>query len=373
MVERQLGGRVVPRIGAGKAIIIMGARQVGKTTFVRSLLAGREDVLWLNGDEHDVQALFENISASRLRVIIGRHRVVVVDEAQRIANVGLRLKLLTDQLPDVQLVATGSSSFELANALNEPLTGRKWEFTMFPLSFAEMAAHHGLLEERRLMPHRLVFGYYPEIVSRPGDEAELLKLLTESYLYKDVLTLDRIKKSDGLVKLLRALAFQIGVQVSFNELARLCGIDQKTVEKYVDILEQAYIVFRLNSYSRNLRNELKASRKIYFYDNGVRNAVLSNFSQPENRTDIGALWENFLVSERAKRNHNSGDWPTCWFWRTSQQKEIDYLEEKNGTLAAYEFKWGRNANVKASKQFRKAYPEATFQIVTPDNFDEFLA
>ncbi|MEN9964452.1 MAG: hypothetical protein RL582_1547, partial [Bacteroidota bacterium] len=251
----------------------MGARQVGKTTLLNNLFKQNPGVLWLNGDEKDVQELFQISSSSRLKTFFAKKTIVIIDEAQRIRDIGLRMKLITDQIPEVQLIATGSSAFELANKVNEPLTGRKWEYKMYPLSFQEMVEHHGLLEEQRMLPHRLVFGYYPDVVNHVGDEKEILKQLTESYLYKDVLWLEQIKKPEGMIKLLQALAYQIGSQVSYNELSTTTGIDIKTIEKYITILEQTYVIFRLSSFSRNLRSELKKSRKIYFYDNGIRNSL----------------------------------------------------------------------------------------------------
>ena len=300
MIKRKLRDIIEKRLFDGKAILLMGPRQVGKTTLLKELFEGREDVMWLNGDELDVQALFEGVSATRLKAMFGRKKIIIIDEAQRIPDIGLRLKLVTDQIKDVQLIATGSSAFELATKTGEPLTGRKWEYKMYPLSFGEMVDEHGLLDEKRMIPHRLIFGYYPEVVMRPGEEREILRLLSDSYLYKDVLMSDQINKPDSLVKLLQALAFQVGSQVSYNELAQLCSLDSKTVEKYVILLEQSYVIFRLNSFSRNLRNELKTSKKIYFYDNGIRNALIANFNQIEGRADRGALWENFLISERKK-------------------------------------------------------------------------
>lgn len=351
----------------------MGARQVGKSTLLNQIVGGRKDTLWMNGDDMDIQEMFKNMSSTRLRALIGGNRYVVIDEAQRIADIGLRLKLITDQIPDVQVIATGSSSFELASKVNEPLTGRKREFKMYPLTFAEMTDATSLLDELRMIPHRLVYGYYPEVVCNPGDEKAVLKELSDSYLYKDILSLDSINKPDKLTRLLKALAFQIGSQVSYNEIGKLIGLDSKTVERYIDILEKAYIVFRLGSFSRNLRNELKASRKIYFWDLGIRNAVIGNLAQVENRTDVGGLWENFTISERLKQNSYKGSFAQSWFWRTQQQKEIDYIEEENGTIRAFEFKWNeRKANVKCPESFSAAYPDAVYKIITPKNVEEFL-
>ena len=372
MIKRILTETIRSKRGTGKAIILMGPRQVGKTTILHHLFARMDDVLFLNGDELDVRELFANISSARLKAIIGEKRVVVIDEAQRIEDIGLRLKLIIDQMPEVEVVATGSSSFELANKVNEPLTGRKWEYRMYPLSFAEMVAHHGLLEENRMLPHRLVYGYYPEVVVNQGNEKELLKQLSDSYLYKDILMWEQIKKPAKLLNLLRAIAFQVGSQVSFNKLGQVCSLDSKTVEKYITLLEQTYIIFRLGSFSRNLRNELKNSRKIYFYDNGIRNALIANFAQIESRNDVGALWENFLVSERMKKISYEAIWRNSWFWRTRDQREVDYIEEGDGKLYAYEFKWNPKAKPKEPKLFMESYPDSAFSVITPGNVDHFL-
>ena len=372
MIKRILVDKIKERLFSGKAIILVGARQVGKTTLLSEHFQNDPDVLWLNGDDIDVQAIFANVTSTRLQAIIGNKKLVIIDEAQRIPDIGLKLKLITDQIKEVQLIATGSSSFELTCRINEPLTGRKWEYKMFPVSFAEMVAHHSLLKEKRMIPHRLVYGYYPEIVFTPGKEKTILKQLSDSFLYKDILNLERIQKTDGLIKLLQALAFQVGSQVSYNELGQLCQLDYKTVERYITVLEQAYIIFRLGSFSRNLRNELKFSKKIYFYDNGIRNALIANFSQIENRTDVGALWENFLVSERIKYIHYSEKWCNYWYWRTTNQKEIDYIEESDGQINAYEFKWNPEKKVKPPVLFLNNYTGSHFSVIHRDNFEEFL-
>ena len=373
MISRIIESNISPLLGGKKAIIIMGARQVGKSTLLQQMLSQRDDVVWMNGDDIDVQDLFANLTSTRLRAILGDKKFIVVDEAQRIADIGLRLKLITDQISDVQVIATGSSSFELATKVNEPLTGRKREFKMFPLTFSEMVRHTQFLDEVRMLPHRMVYGYYPEVVSSPGDERAVLKELSDSYLYKDILSLDSISKPDKLVRLLKALALQIGSQVSYNELGTLIGLDSKTVERYVDILEKSFIVFRLGTFSRNQRNELKSTRKIYFWDLGIRNAVIGNLAQVENRTDVGELWENFVIAERLKQNIYAGSFAQSYFWRTRQQHEIDYVEEVDGQLHAFEFKWNdRKAHCKCPDSFRTAYPDATFQVITPKNIEEFL-
>lgn len=351
----------------------MGARQVGKSTLLHSLLDGDDSVLWLNGDDDDVREMFREISSTRLRTIIGNKSTVVIDEAKRIENIGLRLKLITDQMPDVQVIATGSSSFELSSKVNEPLTGRKRELKLFPLSFSEMVSHTSFLDEHRMIPHRMIYGYYPEVVNNPADERAVLKELTESYMYRDVLSLETLRKPDVIVRLLKALSLQIGNQVSYNELGSLVGLDSKTVEKYLDILEKSYIIFRIGSFARNMRNELKSSRRIYFWDLGVRNAVIGNMAPLENRNDTGALWENFLISERMKVNSYSNSFAQSYFWRTKDQNEIDYIEEQDGQLNAYEFKWNPNkSKTKCPASFAEAYPSSAYKVITPENIEEFL-
>jgi predicted AAA+ superfamily ATPase len=372
MIGRYLYKLLEDKLFKGKIVILVGARQVGKTTLLRQMVKDRSDCLWLNGDELQTQNLFDNASADRLLSEFAGHRIVILDEAQRIRDIGLRLKLIADSGTDIQVVATGSSSFDLANEVNEPLTGRKWEFQMFPLSFGEMVAHHGKLKEMRMLYRRIIYGYYPEVVMNEGNESEILKLLTDAYLYKDILAWENIKHPDKLQTLLRALAYQVGSQVSFNELSQMCSLDTKTVERYIALLEQCYIIFRLPSYARNLRHELKSSRKIYFYDNGIRNSLIADFTAPEIRQDIGALWENFVISERIKYNDYNRRWVNRFFWRTKQQQEIDYLEECDGKLHAFEIKWNPKAKAKLTKTFATAYPDADFLVVNPENIADFL-
>ncbi len=370
-ITRSIESQIRKRLNKNKALLIFGARQVGKTTLVENLFKDRTDVLFLDGDEADHREQLSNTTSTRLKSIFGKHKVVCIDEAQRIDNIGLTLKLITDKIKDVQVIATGSSAFELANKLNEPLTGRKYEFHLFPLSFGEMVQHHGIIEESRLLHHRLIFGYYPEIVTDQGSEVEHLKLIANSYLYKDLLMLETIKKPVVLQKLVKALALQVGSEVSFNELSRLVEADKETVEKYIDALERSYIIFQLPSLSRNVRNEIKKSRKIYFYDNGLRNAVIGNFSPLENRTDTGALWENFFISERIKFMMNGGKDSKYYFWRTTQQQEIDLIEEADGKLAVFEIKW-RKEKSRIPLTFVNAYPHSKTNIISRENFTDFL-
>lgn len=372
MIDRLLSDRLSAQLGKGKVILLFGARQVGKTTLLKHILPQGEETLWLDGDEASTAALFSQRNVGLLKARFGRYRTVVIDEAQRIPEIGLGLKLLADHLPDLQVVATGSSAFELAGKVNEPLTGRKREFHLHPLSFGELAAHHGLLEEERLIDHRMVFGYYPEVIAAVGNERATLNELASSYLYKDILAWQGIKKPDKLTKLLQALAFQVGSTVSYHELGQLAGLDNQTVERYILMLEQAFVIFRVGPFNRNLRNELKRSRKIYFTDNGIRNAVIAAYQPLELRQDIGALWENFLMSERRKYRDNSAWTGNRYFWRTSAQQEVDLIEDVDGALNAYEFKWNPKAKGRVSLAWERAYPESTREVIHRENYLGFL-
>lgn len=372
MITRSVLQAIQQRLGKGKAIILIGARQTGKTTLLHQLFDNVENVRWLNCDEAETQLLMENPTVAKLKTMFGNYKTLVLDEAQRISDIGIKLKLVTDHIKDLQLVASGSSAFELANKINEPLTGRKWEFRIFPFSFSEMTNHTSLTDEKRVLNHRLVYGYHPEVVVSQGNEKEILKQLTDSYLFKDILMWERIKKPEKLIKLLQALSFQVGSQVSYNELGRMCSLDNETVEKYITLLEQIFIIFRLGTFSRNLRSEIKVSRKIYFWDNGIRNAVISNFSQAEIRQDIGQLWENFIISERLKYLSNNNIWANTYFWRTHDQQEIDYIEESDGAIHAFEFKWNPITRGKFSKTFINAYSPKSTNTIHRANYESFL-
>ena len=298
---------------------------------------------------------------------------MVIDEAQRVADIGMTLKLITDNFPDVQLLVTGSSSFELQNRLNEPLTGRKYEYHLYPISTAELMQSQGLLAVRQTLEQRLVYGSYPDILNHADDARELLMNLAGSYLYKDLLSLDSVRRPALLGKLLTAIALQVCSEVSYNELAQTVGTDNKTVEKYIDLLEKCYIIFRLNGFNRNLRTELKKGKKIYFYDNGIRNAILQNFAPLSMRQDTGALWENFIISERIKANQYAGRYVNSYFWRTTQQQEIDYVEESDGQFSVFEMKWNpRRTNAQFPSSFLTAYDVRQKAVVTPQNWMEWV-
>lgn len=374
MIRRSLQKVIENDIFRGKAIVVIGARQVGKSTLFRMILEHRdEETLRMNCDEPEAKALLTDADTSDLKLLIGTNRIVMIDEAQSVPGIGMTLKRITDNFPDVQLLVTGSSSFELQNRLNEPLTGRKFEYNLFPISSAEIYASEGLLYVRQTLERRLIYGSYPEVFSRPEESRKILMDITGSYLYKDLLAIEDIRRPVLLEKLLTALALQLSSEVSYNELAQTIGTDNKTVEKYIDLLEKCFVVFRLNGFNRNLRTELKKSKKIYFYDNGIRNAILQNFAPLSMRQDTGALWENFVISERIKLNHYAGNFVKSYFWRTTQQQEIDYIEEKDGRFTLFEMKFNpRKSSTKLPKAFLETYDVDKTAVITPDNWTGWL-
>ncbi|MDQ3192070.1 MAG: ATP-binding protein [Bacteroidota bacterium] len=370
MIKRDLQSNLEKKLFKGKAILLLGPRQVGKTTLIENLLKDKL-YLFLDGDDPTVRTILENPNTLQIKQIIGQHKIVFIDEAQRIAGIGITIKIITDQLKDVQVILSGSSSFELSGLMQEPLTGRKWTFHFYPVSWKEWQDHKGFLHAEQDLETRLIYGMYPDVLNHPEEQAEVLKELVDSYLYKDVLAIGGIKKPEIMQKLLQAIAFQLGQEVSYNELASLLKIDAKTVSAYIEILEQAYVIFKLTAFSRNLRNEIKTNRKIYFYDNGVRNTVIGNYQPVSLRQDIGALWENFLISERIKLLEYTGNVSRKYFWRTKQQQEIDYIEELNEEIHAYEFKWNSGKKIFFPKTFSNNY-KAKMTGITRKNFREFL-
>jgi predicted AAA+ superfamily ATPase len=373
MIARFIKKSIEAHFFEQRVVILYGARQVGKTTLVKAILrdfGGRS--LYLNCDEPDIRAELTDATSTGLKSIFGEAELVVIDEAQRVANIGLSLKLAVDSMPEKQILATGSSSFELANRTTEPLTGRKYEFHLHPLSLGELAAGSPGREIRRLLDTRLIYGLYPAVATAGRDRAsEILRELSGSYLYQDVLAWKDIRKPELLDKLLRALALQVGSEVSLPELGSLLGVDKATVESYLTVLEQAFVIFRLPPFSRNLRNELKRMRKIYFWDVGIRNALINNLNPVDLRTDLGGLWENFVIAERIKATSNAGLSTRSYFWRSHQQQEVDYIEERDGRLLAAEIK-RKTGRGRLPKTFTDAYPEADTLLVHPDNLLEFI-
>jgi predicted AAA+ superfamily ATPase len=297
MIVRKLKEKIINNFKKNKINIIIGSRQTGKTTLCRMIIEDYPNkFIWLNGDEPDTKIKLANVTSTQLKALIGQKKLLIIDEAQRIKNIGLTLKLIYDNFPEINIIATGSSSFELTSDINEPLTGRKREFFLHPLSYSEMQNHAGSMETQRMLEHYLLYGFYPEVITNQGEESVILNEISQSYLYKDVLSYGNIKKPFELEKLIQAIALQIGNEVNFSELGQLIGVDNETIERWIDLLEKSFVIFRLPSLSRNARNEIKKGKKIYFYDNGIRNAIINNFNPLALRTDIGALWENFLIS-----------------------------------------------------------------------------
>jgi predicted AAA+ superfamily ATPase len=371
MIHRTSQTEIDSYLFKGKAILVFGARQVGKTSLIKNTIKD-QSYLWLNGDEPDTQLLLENITTDRLKALIGDNKILVIDEAQMIHNIGLLIKRMVDNYPEIQVVASGSSAFELADKTKESMVGRKQELQLFSLSYGEMVKHTNFIEETRLVPHRLVFGYYPEVVTSPGKEEKILNDLVEGFLYKDILNLEGVKKSATLQRLVQMLAYRVGSEISYNSLANDLGINRLTVEKYIDILEKNFIVFSLNAFSRNQDNELKKGRKVYFWDNGLRNRIIKNFNPIELRDDIGALWENFIISERKKKLSYENQFKDTFFWRNTQQAEIDYLEIKNTEIEAFEIKYNPNQKVLFTKSFTEKYHPKTTQVIHKENFWDYL-
>lgn len=372
MIQREIEPAIKKDFNKGKIIVVLGARQVGKTTLFNNLMENQNDVLMLNCDNYDDRSDLEDKTSTELKNLIGNHKIVIIDEAQRVKNIGLVLKMIADMKLSSQILVTGSSSLEISSEINEPATGRLFEYNLYPFSLRELFVNTSQREEKRLLEFRMIYGLYPEVVTHPSNAKRLLVLLANNYLYKDLLEYKGIKKPEILHKLVRALALQLGNEVSYTELAGIVGVDKATVENYIDLLEKCFVIFRLSSYSRNIRNEIKKGKKIYFYDNGIRNALISNFSPLELRNDTGALWENLMMSERLKYNAYNRNYAQLFFWRTQQQKEIDLIEEIDGKITAYEFKWNENKKAALPAIFKENYPETEFKIINRDNYTDFI-
>jgi predicted AAA+ superfamily ATPase len=372
VIERTLFKTLNEKLYKGKAIIVVGPRQVGKTTLLKKIIQNTEGkTLELTGDDPSTRNLLQDVGLEQIRQIVGKSKIVFIDEAQRITGIGLTSKMISDYIPETQLILSGSSSFELTQETHEPLTGRKFSYNLWPISFVEWQNEVGYLGSEQDLENRLVFGFYPDVLNHRETPHRILNELADSYLFKDIMQYANIRKPEVLHKLVKALAHQVGSEVVYSEISNLIGLDGKTVANYINILEQAFIVFRLPSFSRNIRNEIKHNRKIYFYDNGIRNAVIGDLRPFQLRDDIGALWENFLVSERIKKLSYEGSYAQNYFWRTKQQQEIDYLEEKDGEIIGFEFKWNPKKKAKIPSTFSKNY-NAQVQVINRDNFRDFV-
>ncbi|MCY7410131.1 MAG: ATP-binding protein [Chitinophagales bacterium] len=370
MFTRQIESLIRKKINKGKAIIVTGPRQVGKTTLIKTILKDK-DYLLLNGDDPHTKQLLTNPGIEELKNIIGKKKYVFIDEAQRIENIGITLKLITDEMKQVQLLVSGSSSFELNNITNEPLTGRKWEYRLLPLSWKEIEDERGFIKAMQQLPQRLLYGMYPDVLNNKGDEVEVLRHLSGSYLYKDILAITGIRKPDLLERLLRALALQLGNEVSYNELSQLLHTDKNTISSYINLLQKTFVIFVLESYSRNQRNEIKFGKKIYFHDVGIRNAIIGNFNPIDSRTDKGALFENFIICERKKKLEYSRSLNSSYFWRTKLQQEVDYVEDNGVKISGFEIKWLATKNVKTPTAFANTY-KAKIKLVDSKNLREFI-
>lgn len=373
MVNRIISASFLEYIDFEKAIVLKGARQVGKTTLIKQLIPEKE-ALWLDGDDPNVRLRWGNISKENLLLFVSPYKYIVFDEAQRIENIGLTAKMIVDAKLEKQVVLSGSSSLSLASSTNEPLTGRKWNLELFPLSWAEIVAELGLLNALQRLDELLIFGSYPEIFSATNKKEKRLTELTSSYLYKDVLEYGDIRKPELLNKLLRALAFQVGSEVSYNELANLLGVDNQTIRRYIDLLEESYVIFRLEPLSKNPRKEISTSRKVYFYDNGVRNAIINDFNLLNERSDVGALWENFIISEIYKRERYKVDkQKQLFFWRSKNQAEVDLVLEYAQAYEGIEIKYNPNKKVRFPDSFKKTYAPESNQVINRENFFHYLA
>ena len=373
MMDRKQLNYALARLFKGKAFIVFGPRQTGKTTFVEQLLQKvNKKTLYLNGDDADVRENLAKPNAIRIRQLISDYEVLFIDEAQRIHEIGLFIKIIVDRFKNVQVIATGSSAFELSGKINEPLTGRKYEMMLLPFSYAELVNHTDFLTEERSLEQRLIYGSYPEVINNPIHAEEHLKLLTDSYLYKDLFALEEVKKPLLFEKIVKALALQIGSEVNFSELAQLVKADQKTIEKYVSLLEKSFVVFTLPAFSGNVWNEIKKNKKIYFYDTGIVNAITRNFNPIANRSDVTALFENYMIAERMKYLHQRQMEADVFFWRTTQQQEIDYIEKTNERLLAVEFKWNERGKTRIPVTYTKAYPQSKTLVVDKAQRSIFL-
>lgn len=374
MLKRIIKTKVEAHIDYTKALIISGARQVGKTTLIKSLVKDilPSKVLWVDGDDPAEQRIWDKPDKSLILQLIQPYQMIVFDEAQRFSNIGLSAKMIVDAGLQKQVILSGSSSLDIAHQTNEPLTGRKWEYTLYPFSFAEIREHVGLAQAIKDLPIRLVYGSYPEVFNQTQSAESVLKLLASSYLYKDILAFAGIRKPEIIIQLLQALAYQVGQEVSYHELSNTLGINKETVMRYINLLEKSYVIFRLSPLARNERNEISTTRKIYFYDNGIRNAVIDAFKPLTLRNDQGALWENYIISEFQKKNHYQQPGTRSYFWRSTTQTEIDYVEELHGDFVAYEIKWNSKAKVKFPPKFMDFYKPQHVHKIDPSNFFNFL-
>ena len=371
-VDTAFSKKVLPN----KVLILLGARRVGKTAFIKNYLQNipKTDYLQLNGEDIDDASLLKERSVSNYSRLLANVKLLVIDEAQNIPDIGLILKLIVDSIDGIKIIATGSSVFDLSNKLGEPLVGRKNTIYLFPLAQMEFANYENFKETTQKLGERLLFGSYPELEQYPdwNDKINYIKEIINSYLLKDILVYGGIKQSNKILDLLKLIAYQVGQEVSLQELARQLGISKNTVESYLDLLSKVFVICKVPGFSRNLRKEITKSNRWFFYDNGIRNGIIGNFTPLDSRTDVGALWENYLASERIKNQNYTQKTVSNYFWRTYDQQELDWLEEENGNLTGFEFKWNENRKAKIPTAFAKAYPEASFEVISKGNYLDFI-
>ncbi|HIP47494.1 MAG TPA: ATP-binding protein [Lutibacter sp.] len=365
------------KLKPNKVLILLGARRVGKTALINKFIENipTSDYLLLNGEDLQTLSILEERSVENYKRLIGSAKILIIDEAQKIPEIGLKLKLIVDEIKGIKVIATGSSVFDLSNSLGEPLVGRENTLRLYPLAQMEFVKEEGFLDTVNKLEERLLFGGYPELEQYTdwNDKADYLEGIVNSYLLKDILAYDKIKKADKIIDLLKLIAFQVGKEVSIDELANsLKGISRNTVENYLDLLSKVFIIYKVKGYSKNLRKEVTKSNRWYFYDNGIRNAIIRNFNKLNFRNDIGELWENYLMSERIKHNSYKNIRINQYFWRTYDQQEIDLIEEEATQVSAYEFKWNHKKKVKAPRGWKNAYPDASFKTINKENYLDFI-
>jgi predicted AAA+ superfamily ATPase len=374
-IKREIEDSILKDLNLNKVIIIFGPRRVGKTILLKQIISSiSEDYILLNGEDMEHQEILKNRSTANYSRLLGDKKLLVIDEAQAIKDIGLKLKLMIDTIPDLRIIATGSLAFDLNNKMGEPLVGRKIDFNLFPLSQMELSHEEDYLTIKSKLEERLIFGGYPELeqIANREDKIAYLKDLENSYLLKDIIAFEGIKKRDKIVQLLKIIAFRVGSEISMEGIGNSLQISKNTVDKYLDLLSKVFIIHRVSGFSRNLDNEITKKSKWYFYDNGIRNAIISNFNSIENRDDIGKLWENYFISERIKYLNYSKTISNNFFWRNRNKQELDWLEEIDDQLNGYELKWNVKDHPKPSPSWRKAYPEAKFIVINPNNYLDYI-
>lgn len=373
-IQRAVEATIKNRLVAGKVNLLVGARRVGKTFLLKKIVQDiNEPYLWLNGDDESTHDLLAERTIANYKRITSGISLLIIDEAQMIKDIGLKMKLMIDEIPNLKIIASGSSAYALSYKVGEPLVGRAFWHKIFPIAQNELKHHENYVDTVRNLEERLIYGSYPEIFQRKTlqEKEAYIKEILNSYLFKDLLVFDEIRNSDKIRTLLKLVAFQLGKEVSYDELGKQLGMSKNTVEKYLDLLSKVFVVYKVGAYSKNLRKELSKSSRWYFYDNGIRNALIDNFKPLSLRNDVGELWENYLMVERLKKNNYEQNFKEIYFWRTYDQQEIDYIEEKSQEIEAFEFKWG-NTKAKIPVAFANAYPESKFSVITKENYLDFI-